>query len=285
MFFKKSGYRININVKSYENPKIFGRLRREPNNLLIAKTPKNFKIKHKTFKDFNKDKSKKKLVQSFKEFPNPIRELSLNYKLIEIKWERDFYKYKVYGPERYIEYSTCRCLFFSTPGYNNLQYSLIELFSNLTENFQRGIPAFLNTECFGNGLDMIEDHKVLMKIIHEEKNSQIPLKIIFESLLTYILSEEYESLILNDNLYDHKVKAYEFNYQNQLKIMTIWGEKLTSRNEKVMLEQLNYMISNDVLSEPPKNSTMTLIPGYLNYNVSKRNDKLPPSYGLSIMKG
>ncbi|CCH42469.1 hypothetical protein BN7_2014 [Wickerhamomyces ciferrii] len=126
---------------------------------------------------------------------------------------------------------------------------------------------------------MIEENKLLINIFQEHQNETLPLRIMLESLITYLLSKEYEKR----GSYDHLVKAYEFNYQDQLKLMVIWGEKLTWRNKELMLEELNHIITNDVLSETQNKKVIALIPGYLNYNINGTNDELPPSYGSSVM--
>ncbi|CCH45190.1 hypothetical protein BN7_4771 [Wickerhamomyces ciferrii] len=271
---KYSEYIIEISAELYDptSYRYVGNIARhdEPNNLLIAKSPKNFKLNHETFNNLSRDKAEKKLARVFKKFPKPVRELSLIYKSIEINWQ---------NVDECME-STCKCQFFLMPGYD-LKDCLIEILSNLIKNFQSDIPDFLNTECFGNGLEMVRENKLLMIITHEDEDDQLPLRIILESLISYVLSDEYEEEIIPEqSSYDHEVKAYEFNYQDQLKLMVIWGEKA----EQVMLEQLNYMISNDVLSEPSNANVITLIPSYLNYNVSNHNDELPPSYGSSVLK-
>ncbi|CCH45180.1 hypothetical protein BN7_4761 [Wickerhamomyces ciferrii] len=273
MKFEKSGYIIEISVTLYVKPKDDA-VYNAAKNLLFAKSPKHFKIDHETSNNFYEDKKNDKLISVFKEIPKPLKELTLNHKSIIIKWRR-------VNELSSVSEKTCNVLFYFIPGFG-LKDFLIEILSDLIKKFQGDIPDFLNTEVFGNGLDMIEENKLLMNIFQygNLQSDLLPLRIILESLITYLMSKEYE---IRDS-YDHIVKAYEFNYENQLKIMVIWGEKLTLKTYKTMLEQLNYIITNDVLSEPPNDSLIALIPGYLNYNINSNNDELPPSYGSSIMQ-
>ncbi|CCH46856.1 hypothetical protein BN7_6458 [Wickerhamomyces ciferrii] len=283
MIIEKSGYRIEISAELYVKPKHRAAEHIGIDNLLLAKSPKHFKIDHETFNNFYIDKKKHKLISIYKEIPEPSKELILNHKRIVIKWRKVNESSKSIfgssGPKK-----TCQVEFYLIPGYNDsLEDFLINILSDLNRNFENNIdiPAFLNTESFGNGLDIIEEKKFLMNIFHEKKNDPLPLGIILKSLISYIMSKEYDMF----DSYDHLVKAYEFNYANQLKLMVIWGENIkTFKTYKIILEQLNYMISNDLMSESPNDCLITLIPGYLNYNINGNNDELPPSYGSSVLK-
>ncbi|CCH45181.1 hypothetical protein BN7_4762 [Wickerhamomyces ciferrii] len=272
MIIEKAGYRIEIYPKLYVyKPK---HEYSKANNILLAKSPKHFKLDHETFNNFHKDKVNNKLISVYKEVPKPSKELTLNHKSILIKWRK--INESTLVPKR-----MCDVSFYLMPGYD-LKDCLVEILFNLIKNFQSDIPDFLYTESFGNGLDMIEENKLLMNIYQPEKYTDLnlPLRIIIESLITFLMSDEYEKR----GSFDHIVKAYEFNYQDQLKIMAIWGEEFTLQNYEFILQQLNYMISNDVLSEPHNQGIITLIPGYLNYNINSNNDELPPSYESSVLK-
>ncbi|CCH42755.1 hypothetical protein BN7_2299 [Wickerhamomyces ciferrii] len=275
MIIQKSGYIIEIFAGSYE--KLRSRQLSKSkhsilaNNLLLAKSPKHFKLEHETFNSFYKDKDNNKLINVLEEIPKPLKELTLNYKYISMEWrkvnESSVQSYKVE--------------FYSIPGYDPKDLS-IEVLSSLIKNCHGDIPEFLNTELFGSGLDMIEKNKLYINILQVQNHnidSYLPLRTLLESLVTYLMSDEYEI----HGSYDHIVKAYEFNYKDQLKIMVCWGEKITLQNYQLILEHLNYMISNDLLSEPHNKRLIALIPGYLNYNINGNNDELPPSYGSSVM--